>query len=99
MDVIAPVAGQPSFDSRKFVGGIVVRDQMDLEPGRNVAVEMIKEGEEFLVAMARRALGDDRTVEHVKCREQGRGRADSSRGSLLRRSPAPLAAPAACVPR
>ena len=47
MDVIARVAGEPGFDLGMFVGGVVVGDQMDLEPGRNVAVEMIKEGREI----------------------------------------------------
>jgi hypothetical protein len=46
-----------------FVGAVVVGDQMDLEPGRDVAVEVIKERQEFLMAMARLALRDDRTTE------------------------------------
>ena len=29
MDVVARVARQPGFDPRMFVGGVVVRDQMD----------------------------------------------------------------------
>src|SRR5689334_24764291 len=73
MDVEARLARQPGFDPRMFVSGIVVRDQMDLAAGRNVAVEVVKKREEFLVAMARFALGDDRTIEHVERREQGGG--------------------------
>jgi hypothetical protein len=41
-----------------LVGRVVIDDQMEVEIGRNIAVKMLKEGEEFLVAMAGFALGD-----------------------------------------
>jgi hypothetical protein len=34
-------------------------------------VEVVKEREKFLMAMARLALGNDRTIEHVERREHG----------------------------
>ena len=73
MNVIAPMACQPRLDPRMFMGGVVVRDQMDLELRRNVVVEVIKKREKLLVAMTRLTLGDDRPVEHVERREPGGG--------------------------
>ena len=40
--VVAGMAGQPGFDLGMFVGGVVVHDQMDVEFGRDVAVEMLE---------------------------------------------------------
>ncbi len=74
MKVEARMPRQPGFDPRMLVGGVVISDQMDREPGRKVAVEVIKKGAKFLVAMARLALRDDRAIKHVERREQ-RGRA------------------------
>ena len=73
MDEEARMAREPGFYPWMFVGGVVVRDQMDFEVGRNVAVEVLKEREKFLMAMARLALRDDRTVEHVERRKQRGG--------------------------
>jgi len=72
--VEAGMPRQPRFDPRMLVGAVVVGDQMDRKPERHIALEVIKKGAKFLVPMARLALGDDRTVEHVERREQ-RGRA------------------------
>jgi hypothetical protein len=60
MDDETRMPREPGFDPWMFVGGVVVRDQMDFEVGRHVAVEVIKEREKLLMAMARLALGDDR---------------------------------------
>ena len=46
---------------------------MDRERGGNVAIEVIKEREKFLVAMAWFAQHDDRAIEHIEGREQGGG--------------------------
>ena len=73
VDVEARVAREPGFDPRMFVGGVVVRDQMDFEVDRNVAVEVLKEREKLLMAMTRLALGADRPGEHIKRREQRGG--------------------------
>jgi len=40
-----------------FVGGVVVRDQMDFEVGRHVAVEVIKESDKLLMARAPACTG------------------------------------------
>jgi hypothetical protein len=46
---------------------------MDLEPGRDVAVKVIKKGEKFLVTMARFAHSNHFANEHVERREQSGG--------------------------
>src|SRR5208282_373836 len=56
-----------------FVGGVVVRDQMNLEIVREVVIEVVEKGQKLLVSMARRALRDDRSVEHMERGEQGGG--------------------------
>jgi len=77
--VEAAVAHEPSVDIEMFVRGVVVGDQMDIQPRRNVAVEVIKKREKFLMAMTRLALGDDRTIEHVERGEQCGGASMRSR--------------------
>lgn len=54
-----------------LVGGVVVDDEMDVELGRHIGLDVALEGEELLVMMAAFALGDDRTVEHVEGGEEG----------------------------
>ena len=72
-EVIAGVAREPGLDLGMFVGAVVVRDQMDVQAGRKVAVEVIKKGQKFLVAMARFAHGQHFAIEPVERREQGGG--------------------------
>ena len=45
---------------------------MDVEPGRDAAVEVIKKREKFLVAMARLTQGNHFAIKGIECREQGR---------------------------
>jgi hypothetical protein len=55
------------------MSAVVVRDQMDIECGRDAAVEVIKKGEKFLVTMARFAHGNHFAIEHVERGEQSGG--------------------------
>jgi hypothetical protein len=54
--VKARMAGEPRFDLGMLVSRVIVGDQMQLEGYRDVSIEMFQK--EFLVAMARLALGD-----------------------------------------
>jgi hypothetical protein len=56
-----------------LVGGVVIDDEMDVELGWHVGLDVTQEGEELLMAMARLALGDDRAVKHVEGGEQRGG--------------------------
>ena len=70
VNVPARTACQPSSDLGMLVGGVVVDDEMDVELGWHVGLDVTQEGEELLMAMAGFALGDDRTVKHVESGEQ-----------------------------
>ena len=61
---------EPSSDLGMLVGGVVVDDEMDIELGRHIGLDVAQEGEELLVTMAGFALGDDRAVEYVEGGEQ-----------------------------
>jgi len=47
VDVVARPARQPGLNLRMLVRAVVVRHQMDVEPGRDTAVEVIKKGREI----------------------------------------------------
>ena len=70
VNVPARTACEPSSDLGMLVGGVVVDDEMDVELGRHIGLDVTQEGEELLMAMARFALGDDRAVKHVEGGEQ-----------------------------
>ena len=54
------------------VGMLVGRDnEMDVELGRHIGLDVTQEGEELLVTVAGFALGDDRAVEGIENGEQG----------------------------
>ena len=62
VNVPTRTAGEPGLDLGMLVGGVVVDDEMDVELGRHIGLDVAQEGEELLVTMAGFALGDDRTV-------------------------------------
>ena len=62
---------EPGSDLGMLVGGVVVDDEMDIELGRHIGLDVTQEGEKLLMTMARFALGDHRAVEHVESSEQG----------------------------
>ena len=74
VEVIAGVAGEPGLDLGMLVGAVkLLAIYGPRVLGRDVAVEVIKKGNKFLVAMARFAHGHHFAVEHVERREQGGG--------------------------
>jgi hypothetical protein len=64
------MAGEPRFDLGMLVSPVVVGDQVQFEVARDVSIEMFQKAQEFLVTMARLALGDDPAVDDVQCREE-----------------------------
>ena len=54
MEVVARPPRQPRLKLGMLVGGVVVRHQVEVEPGRDAAVQVIKKREKFLVAMVQR---------------------------------------------
>jgi hypothetical protein len=66
MEVEARMAGEPGFDPWMLVCRVVVGNQVQFEGGWNSVVEMVEEGQELLMTMARLALGDDLSVKDVE---------------------------------
>src|SRR5262249_20935000 len=74
VNVVTRRAGESRSDLVMLVGGVVVDDEVDVELGWHVGLDVTQEGEELLMTMAGVALSDDRAIEHVEGGEQG-GRA------------------------
>lgn len=65
-------AGQPRTHLRMRVRGVVVDDAVNVQFRRHRLIDPAQEQQELLMAMARFALGQHSTVEHVECRKQRR---------------------------
>jgi hypothetical protein len=52
------MAADPPLHPSMGVRGIVVHDQMQIEMGRGLGVDLLEEPDEFLVSMARQAVAD-----------------------------------------
>ena len=83
----------PGLHSRMFVGPVMSHDQMQLERGRRVAVNLLEETEALLMPVTRHTVADDCASEHAQRGEQcGRPVArvivrQRSAASLLDREP------------
>ena len=53
-----------------FVCGVVVDDQVQLPPGRGLAIDLVEKADEFLMPVARHALADGAALQHVERGEQ-----------------------------
>jgi len=42
-----------------FVRGVIVDDEMDVEPGRYICLDMLEEAQEFLMTMTGATLGQE----------------------------------------
>jgi len=90
------VEGQPRTHVGVFVGGVVVQDQVHLQRLGDLAVEPAQEHQELFVAVARQALADHDSGQHVERSEQCR--CACSRGSWCRHDPSSSAATAGSGP-
>ena len=66
-------AGEPRLDLGSFVGGIVIHDDMDIEPFRNLSIDLFEEVQELGRPVALVAFADNEARGHVECGKQ-RGR-------------------------
>ena len=73
VQVIAGMTGQPGFDLGVFVGGVIIQDQVGVEVGGKVVVQMLKKGQELLMTMRWLALGNDAAVEDIEGRKERGG--------------------------
>ena len=63
------VSCQPALHGRCLVGGVVVEDQMQIEMGGGLAIDLLEEGQELVCPMAGQTFADDfagRDVEAAK---------------------------------
>lgn len=72
MHVKARVARQPGLDLGVFVGDVVVHDQMQVQIGWGLLVDLAQEVQELLVPMLGANTRDHLSVGHIECGEQGR---------------------------
>ena len=73
MQVVSGPAGQPRLDLGMLVGGVVVDDEMDVERCGHVGVDVVQEGEEFLVAVTALTLRQYLAGGYIQGGKQGRG--------------------------
>ncbi len=66
-------AGKPRLDLGGFVGGIVIHDDMDIEPFRDLSIDFLEEVQELGRSVTFVAFADDEPRGDVECGEQ-RGR-------------------------
>jgi hypothetical protein len=66
-------AGEPRFDLRCLVGGIVVDDDMDIEPFRNLSIDLFEKLQELDRSVTLVAFADDKSRGDIECGKQ-RGR-------------------------
>ena len=78
------VTSEPGADLGMFVNGVVVENDVDELAGRDNGLDPIEEADEFLMAVARHALVDDRAIEDIERREQRRRAPRLREGRLLR---------------
>ena len=55
-----------------FVGGIVVQDHVHDPPGGNGGLDRVQKADELLMAMALHAAAQNRPLQHIERRKQGR---------------------------
>ena len=67
------VPRQPALHGRGLVGGVVVDDQMQIEIGEGLAVDLFEEVQELLGPMAGQAFANDRASRDIESRKQRRG--------------------------
>jgi hypothetical protein len=67
------MASEPGLYLGMLMRRVVVSDQVQFKLGRNISVEMLQKAQEFLMAMAWLALGDDPPVDDIERREERRG--------------------------
>ena len=53
-------SGEPRFDLRCLVGGVVVHDDMNIEPLRDLTIDLFEEFQELDCPMALVAFADDK---------------------------------------
>src|SRR5258706_8453032 len=64
------MASEPALDLCMFMGGVVVDDQVKVEPWWGFSIDFVEESDPFLMSMARHALTNHAAFEHVQRGEE-----------------------------
>ena len=70
MQMESGMTRDPGFDLRMLVGPVVVNDQVHIQPGRCLAVDLFEEADKLLMRMTRHAVADHFAIEHAQSGEQ-----------------------------
>ena len=62
-------AGEPRLDLGGLVGGVVVHDDMDIEPFRDLSIDLFEEVQELGRPVALVAFADDEPRGDIECCE------------------------------
>lgn len=57
---------KPGLDARMLVGTVIVYDEVELQVGRCLAIDLLEESNELLVSMTRHAAPYDFSIEHTE---------------------------------
>ncbi len=71
MNVVAWPGGEPALDLGVLVGAVVVDDEVNLQIGGDVGVDVLEKAQELLVAVARLARGEDWARGDIPVRRRG----------------------------
>jgi hypothetical protein len=66
-------AGEPRLDLGSFVGGIVIRDDMDIEPFWDSSIDLFEEVQELGRPVTLVAFADDKPRGDIECGASGKG--------------------------
>jgi hypothetical protein len=55
------------------MGGVIVNDQMEIEISWGLIIDQLEKTQKFSMPMARHTSPDNRAIQHVQRRKQGRG--------------------------
>ena len=69
----AGVPTEPRLDARMLMRPIIVDDQMKLQSGRGLGINLFEKSNELLVPVVRHAVSYDSSIKHAECGEQGGG--------------------------
>src|SRR6202047_4987958 len=67
------MAVEPAGDRGMFMGGAIVRDDMDVEIAGGLGIDGFEKGEPLLMAVTRRQAGDQLALEIIERGKQGQG--------------------------
>jgi len=63
---------EPRLNPGMLMSSVVIHDQVQIQTGWRVFIDVLQEANKFLMAMAGHAISDELTIEHAERGKQGR---------------------------